>query len=316
MTKHTIKKPKEDLQQNIDNIVPPKIAVELENVFFSYQKKDTSQGTIFNSFENQNNYVLNNINYSLEQGSLLAVLGPNGGGKTTLLRLLLGFLEPDSGKIKIFGKDPSASDSLIGYVPQSSTLRLDFPVNVENMVLMGAAKREEFFSLKHFGQYWSVNKKNKEKAGYFLNQLGLGSHLKRKISELSGGELQRALIARALMGWNDDKPFLLLLDEPTASIDPAGKFCFYEFLHTLKNKITSIVVSHDLTTASNIFDHLVIINKTLIEAKAVTQSPEQPQSYIPVAFSTNINLETIFGKHEHDCPCPVASFIKATKEEK
>ena len=195
----------------------------------------------------KNERVLSDINLCMPQGDFMAVLGPNGGGKTTLLKLLLGLLEPDCGEIRIFGQPPREARAQIGYVPQFSTLNNSFPVSVLDAVLMGAAQKSSLRGVK-----WPTDRKAREMAEELLTLLGLAGLEARNISELSGGQKQRLMAARALMGKGPlrGRPFLLILDEPTSNIDPEGKCCFYDFLRTAGEDVSIVVVSHDLALAA------------------------------------------------------------------
>lgn len=236
--------------------------------------------------------VLENVCLTVEPGEFLAIVGPNGGGKTTLLRLLLGLLRPDSGSLRVFGLAPGARSGQVGYVPQFSTMNPAFPASVLELVLMGAACPSPR------GGNWSTRKAAQAIALEYLDTLGLADCARRPVSALSGGQRQRALVARALMsrpeqGESDcrgqaSSPFLLLLDEPTASIDPQGKFCFYEFLGKLRGSISLIVVSHDLLMGSPFFGSIAVVNKGLTRLPGNTLTPE--------------NLTILFGRHLHECP--------------
>lgn len=231
--------------------------------------------------------VLENISLSMREGEFLAIIGPNGGGKTTLLRLMLGLLEPQHGSVRIFGKPPESVTANVGYVPQFSTLRPDFPATVLEMVLMGAACPSSR------GGEWPRDAKARTKALAYLDVLGLADCAHHTVGALSGGQRQRALVARALMSRPEEKngeqtPFLLLLDEPTASVDPQGKFCFYEFLDKLRGSITLIVVSHDLFMVSPFFNSIAFVNRHLTRFEGSGLSPE--------------NLTQLFGQHLHACP--------------
>lgn len=234
------------------------------------------------SFSRDGETVLQNISLSLGQGDFLAMLGPNGGGKTTLLRLILGLLRPDAGTLRIFGRPPEDVRTQLGYVPQYSTMRPDFPATVLQLALMGASRGG------WGGALWPEGKAAKEKALELLSVLGIADEARRPIAALSGGQRQRLLVARALMGRPGSAPFLLLLDEPTASIDPQGKFCFYEFLHKLRGEITIIVVSHDLGMASPFFSHVALVNRTLTLAPGGKPSLEL--------------LQSMLGAHSPECP--------------
>lgn len=234
------------------------------------------------SFSRDGETVLQNLSFSLAQGDFLAVLGPNGGGKTTLLRLILGLLQPDSGALRVLGRPPEAVRTQLGYVPQYATMRPDFPVTVLQLTLMGASRGG------WGGTLWPENKAAREKALELLSVLGIADEAKRPIAALSGGQRQRLLVARALMGRPGNAPFLLLLDEPTASIDPQGKFCFYEFLHKLRGEITIIVVSHDLSMASPFFTHVALVNRTL--------------TLVPGGKPSLELLQSMLGAHSPECP--------------
>ena len=231
--------------------------------------------------------ALEDVCLTMREGEFLAIIGPNGGGKTTLLRLILGLLRPQQGSVRVFGQAPSHVSRNIGYVPQFSTLRPDFPASVLEMVLMGAA------CPSLFGGGWSRTGKAKERAMEYLTVLGLGDCANSRVGTLSGGQRQRALVARALMSRPESEsgvpsPFLLLLDEPTASIDPQGKFCFYEFIDKLRGNITMLVISHDLFMVSPFFSSIAFVNKQLTRFEGNSLSPE--------------NLTLLFGQHLHNCP--------------
>lgn len=241
--------------------------------------------------------VLNSVNLTVRQGDFLALIGPNGGGKTTLLHLLLGLLTPQKGSIAVFGEPPALMSRHIGYVPQFSTMQPDFPASVLDMVLMGSASPGIWPNIR--GGSWDTGVTARDKARNYLELLGLSGLEKQRVGALSGGQRQRALVARALMGSQCNLgtspspeaapiPFLLLLDEPTASIDPEGKLCFYEFLGRLRGTISMIVVSHDFFMASPFFSSIAFVNTNLTPLENRDLSPE--------------NLSLLFGQHLHDCP--------------
>jgi zinc transport system ATP-binding protein len=240
---------------------------------------DIENASVFRAGE----LVLEDATLRVERGELLAVIGPNGGGKTTLLRLMLGLIQPRSGSIRVFGGDPAHMRRQIGYVPQFSTLRADVPATVRDIVMTGAAERG------FFGARLPRDKQSRRLAETLLEEMGLLALAGKHPTSLSGGERQRLLVARALMGRpenNDD--FLLLLDEPTASIDPKGKFCFYELVNGLRGRATIVVVSHDLLPAPPFFSRMVAVNRTV-----KILSGEEP---------TLEALTALFGPHLHSCP--------------
>ena len=209
--------------------------VEMENVCFSYNGKT----------------VLENVNLRIGRGDLLAMIGPNGGGKTTLLKLIMGFLKPESGKISVMGKRPSKVAASIGYVPQNVHINNSFPITVIDVVLMGRLGLEKKFR--------RFSGKSRKKAHQALEQMDMAEYAESKIGHLSAGQRQRVLIARALV----TEPALMLLDEPTASIDTGGQVEFYKLLNRLERDITVVVVSHDLLVISNYVQSVACVNRTL-----------------------------------------------------
>ncbi|CZE46445.1 metal ABC transporter ATP-binding protein [Campylobacter geochelonis] len=204
------------------------------------------------NFGYDENLVLKDINFEYKKSDFLSIIGPNGGGKSTLLKLLLGLLTPHSGSIKVYGKNPTEISSSLGYVPQHIPLNLSFPISVLEVVLMGQIGK------KLFGFY---DKADKEKAMNALELVGMQEFKNRRISALSGGQRQRIYIARALC--SDAK--ILLLDEPTASIDVRGQAEIYELLKELNFKGTGVImISHDTNIAINFATKIAYINKTLV----------------------------------------------------
>lgn len=209
--------------------------VELNNCDFSFEKE----------------VVLKDINLSIPHGDFVAIIGPNGGGKTTLLKLMLGLLTPGKGTILVDGKPPQKASRSIGYVPQNVHINRSFPVTALDIVLMGMLNSETPPDKKTKG-------KNKE-ALMALERMEMLDFADRKIGTLSGGQRQRIFIARALVSG----PKLLLLDEPTASIDAKGQADFYRLLKVLNNEITILLVSHDLLLISNYVKSVACVNKQL-----------------------------------------------------
>ncbi len=229
--------------------------------------------------------VLEGVSMTVRNGDFLAVLGPNGGGKTTLLKIMLGLLRPDKGQVMVFGQTPQASCQNVGYVPQFATTNSAFPISALDLVLTGAARR----SRRH-GAFWKTGPAERDQARRLLMEVGLPNEQNRPFNALSGGQRQRVLVARALMGraaLAEDEPFLLLLDEPTSNIDPKGKFCFYEYLGELRGKLSIVLVSHDLTLASPFFSAVALVNRTL------TLVDKMPSAQV---------LAELLGAHEHACP--------------
>ncbi|MCB1113598.1 MAG: ABC transporter ATP-binding protein [Chlamydiia bacterium] len=201
------------------------------------------------SFAYPDNPILLNVNFDIHDGECIGVIGPNGGGKSTLLKLIACLLKPDKGAIDIFGKPNEDSLSQIAYVPQSLSFDRQFPISVLEVVLSGL--------ISHLTWLGNYPKSAKEKAVSALEKVGLKDFAHKNFSNLSGGELQRVLIARALVS----EPKLLLLDEPTASVDKQAEEHILSLLEGLKKSVTIIMVTHDLNRAVNFFDRLLVVQK-------------------------------------------------------
>ncbi|CDR34590.1 metal ABC transporter ATP-binding protein [Criblamydia sequanensis] len=191
--------------------------------------------------------VLSNVNFFLKEKEFLGVIGPNGGGKTTLLKLLLGLLTPTHGRIEVFGKSPKENRQVFSYVPQHPTFDKSFPISVGELALSGR--------LKHLPWFGKFNKEDKKISEEALEKVGILDLKERPIGSLSGGQLQRALIARALAS----QPTLLILDEPTASVDKEAERKIYHLLKNLSETITIVMVTHDLSTAIQLVDRVLCV---------------------------------------------------------
>ncbi len=207
--------------------------VDFKNVSFSYSKDVP---------------VLTNVNFEIKKGEATCIIGPNGGGKTTLLGLILGLIKPINGNITILGKKPEAARMKIGYTPQHTQFDAEFPISVMDIVLMGRV------NLHLLGPY---SKKDRIAALSTLDRLNCSNLSKRLFSSLSGGQRQKVLIARALVS----DPELLLLDEATANMDPSAQESFNLILTELNKTITTIVVSHDLGFVTNKFKYVLCVNR-------------------------------------------------------
>ncbi|MBD3795406.1 MAG: ABC transporter ATP-binding protein [Epsilonproteobacteria bacterium] len=210
--------------------------LEIKDLNFSYEKE----------------VILKDISLGMKEGDFLAIIGPNGGGKSTLLKLILGILTPMSGDIKLFNDSFRANLSRIGYVPQNTNINIDFPIKVIDVVLMGYTESKK----KLFG----YSKAEIQKAMEVLEQVGISSLAQNKIGSLSGGQRQRVMIARAIC----NNPKLLILDEPTASIDSMGQKQIYELLKKLNTTISIIVVSHDISVILSYASSVAYINRSLV----------------------------------------------------
>lgn len=197
--------------------------------------------------------ALAGVSLHVKDGDYLGIIGPNGGGKTTLLKAILGLVPALTGNITVYGNKAGKCGKLIGYVPQITALDKAFPITVHEVVLTGLLNPQ--FQLFH-----KYTQKDKDKANDFLNQVGIYKLKDRMISELSGGEFQRMLIARALAA----EPKLLLLDEPTASVDVNSSDQIFTLLRKLNEKITIIMVTHDLLSVASQVKSLACINGKLV----------------------------------------------------
>ncbi|SKA96479.1 zinc transport system ATP-binding protein [Paucidesulfovibrio gracilis DSM 16080] len=236
-------------------------AILMENVCFAYNGRP----------------VLQDVGLRVQRGDFLAVVGPNGGGKTTLVKLLLGLLRPRAGRVRVLGKTPPKASRSIGYVPQHTHARTGFPLTVLDTALMGVDR-------SGLGLFRS-GAAAREKALRALARVNMESHAHRLFGELSGGQRQRVLIARALAADAE----LLVLDEPTASIDPHGSFCFFDFLCKMgeARKLTIVAVSHDMSLLTTRITSVAAVNRTVLTS--------------PGPRMTKPMLELLYGQHEHTC---------------
>ena len=186
--------------------------------------------------------LLKDINLSIYQEEFIAIIGPNASGKTTLLKLMMGLLRPDSGQIQVLGKQPIEAFSDVGYVPQYATFSKEFPITVREVVMLGAGSKASSAAAQEAMRVVSIN----AIAG-------------QSIDTLSGGQMQCLLIARALAG----RPKILILDEPTANIDIKTEENIFSLLRRYNAKMTIIVVSHDVAFISSYVDRVACLNKTL-----------------------------------------------------
>jgi len=250
---------------------PP--SVELEAVHFSYR------GTP----------VLEDVSLVVGDRDYVAILGPNGGGKTTLLRLILGLLPPERGRVRVFGRPPAAARGQIGYVPQSVRFDLDFPIRVADVVLMGRLGGRGLLS--RFG----ARARNIAQAA--LAKVEMAVHGERPIGSLSGGQLQRVLIARALA----TEPRLLLLDEPTASLDEQTGDSVFALLGEIAREVAVVVVSHDIGAIARHVHTVACLNRHLFTHRSEELTPEILQA------TYGCPVELLAHGHPHRVLAPHAS---------
>lgn len=197
------------------------------------------------------NLVLENADFEILEGEFAAIIGPNGGGKTTLLKLILGLLDPTQGEIRVFGAAPRLARRRIGYMPQYPRFDPEFPVTVMDVVLMGR--------LGHAPVLGPFRRSDKDVARSALGEVSCVDLAGRPFAALSSGQRQRVLIARALAC----KPDLMLLDEPTSNLDPSVQDDVQDLLHALNRRMTVIVVSHDVAFVSKYVSKVVCVNRTV-----------------------------------------------------
>lgn len=200
--------------------------------------------------------VLEDVNFAVQEGEFLGLIGPNGGGKTTLIKLVLGLLEPDSGEVRVLGRNPvelGDERHLLGYVPQDTRMPARFPATVLDVVLMGTFAK--------LGLFKRPGEKEHADAVAAIAHVGLAGHEGQRAGELSGGQQQRVSIARALVA----EPRLLLLDEPTSGLDTAGQSQLFKMLGELREhyQLTVVMVSHDVTALSRQARQIACLNRTL-----------------------------------------------------
>ncbi|MBN2170711.1 MAG: ABC transporter ATP-binding protein [Candidatus Krumholzibacteriota bacterium] len=196
--------------------------------------------------------VLEDVNLDVERGAFLGLVGPNGGGKSTLLKLVLGLIEPTRGRVIVLGEPPGMRRAALGYVPQFAHFQRDFPISVSDMVLQGR--------LGHSRGAGRYRRDDREAATRAMVQAHIADAAGRRLGTLSGGQLQRALIARALV----DSPEILLLDEPTANIDLGAEEGIFDLLKTLHETLTIVVVSHDIGFISRYVTRVACLNRRLV----------------------------------------------------
>lgn len=207
--------------------------IKIRNVWFSYNGQP----------------VLKEVSFDVRQGEFLAIIGPNGGGKTTLLKLMLGLIKPARGDIRVMGRTPPLSSPHIGYVPQDVHINSRFPITALDVVLMGR--------LRHGRKLSRHSAKDRRDALQAIDKMGMNKYCDQRIGELSGGQRQRIFIARALV----TDPDILFLDEPTASIDTQGQADFFDLLKDLNRTITIVMVSHDLMMLSSHVKSVACVNR-------------------------------------------------------
>jgi len=232
------------------------------------------------NFKYENTLILNNVNFEIEKGDYVTIIGPNGGGKTTLLKLILGFIKPYEGEIKI-----SIEKKKIGYVPQKAVnFDQNFPATVSEVVAMGRIANKGLIKM--------LNKEDYDKIETALKFVEMWDKKDEKIGELSGGQQQRVFIARALCS----DPEILILDEPTTGIDSNSRNNFYNLLRELNKKgITLILVSHDVSAIVKDVNKVFCVNQNVNVHNDMNALNNKENKFL-CAYPHNIK----FVGHKHD----------------
>ncbi|WP_167610570.1 metal ABC transporter ATP-binding protein [Maribellus sediminis] len=243
--------------------------LKIENLTFGYDKQP----------------VLENVNLEVHEKDFLGVIGPNGGGKTTLLKVILGLVKPDKGKVT-FSEDLHKRKQPIGYLPQVRYIDRKFPITVLDVVLSGAIMQNKRRSKAEI----------KATAEKLLDDMGLLSISRKAIGELSGGQMQRVFLCRALIS----DPKLLILDEPDTFVDNRFEGELYEKLLQLNKEIAIILVSHDVGTISSHVKTIACVNKHLHYHPSNQISEEQLESYnCPIQVISHGQIPHTVLKHHH-----------------
>lgn len=196
--------------------------------------------------------ILEDVTLSVGDRDFYGIIGPNGGGKTTLLKVILGIIQPMKGEVTIAGQSPERGRNLLGYVPQFRTFDFEYPITIKEMVLTGR--------LSHLHPpFRKFSSDDQEKVTTALRDMGIEDLAERPIGKLSGGQQQRVIIARALV----TDPRALLLDEPTSHVDPGMETEFYEMLCRLHRNMAIVLVTHDITAISTYVDTIACLNRKL-----------------------------------------------------
>jgi zinc transport system ATP-binding protein len=204
------------------------------------------------SFSYDGHPILEDVNIEIPEGDFVSIVGPNGGGKTTLIKLILGLLRPSSGEVRVFGQTPERSRTRMGYMPQHAQLDFQFPATVMDVALMGRLGRQ--------GYWGPYNRTDREIVLKALEKVGLAEIRTKSFAEISGGQRQRLFLARAL----SCEPNILLLDEPTANLDLAMEGDLYRLLQELNEKMTILIVSHDLGFVSQVVRTVLCVKRKVL----------------------------------------------------
>jgi len=233
--------------------------------------------------------ILDDISFEIKKNDFIGVIGPNGGGKTTLVKLILGLVKPVKGKVTYFIPHDKGN-SRIGYLPQIHAFDKKFPIIVQDVILSGLPARKKLISRHSAAE--------KEKAKYWMEHLGIISLKNKPIGKLSGGEMQRVFLCRSLIS----EPELIILDEPDTYVDNLFERELYEELQSLNDRMAILLISHDVGTITSYIKSIACVNKHLHYHPSNIITDKQLASYnCPVQIITHGDVpHTVLGKHEHD----------------
>ena len=233
--------------------------------------------------------VLKNVSLEVFDDDFIGIIGPNGGGKTTLLNVILGLIKPFKGSVEFFDDFKTDRNNRIGYLPQINKIDKKFPITVSEVVLSGL--------IYGSGVFTRYTKSDRKKAVETLEKIGICNIKNTSIGELSGGQMQKVLLARALVS----SPRLLILDEPNTFVDNQFEGELYEILKELNKEMAIIIVSHDVGTISSYIKTIACVNRSLHYHKSNKISEEQLASYnCPIKLITHGEVpHTVLKKHQH-----------------
>ncbi len=255
--------------------------LEIANLSVGYQKE---------------NYVLKRVNLSVFEHDFLGIIGPNGGGKTTLLKSIMGLIPASEGTVTFYKDGQACSSINIGYMPQINQIDKKFPISVEEVITSGLTQPKGFFKKYSVAQ--------KAKVEFVASQMGLQDLLKKPIGALSGGQLQRALLGRSIV----DDPDLLILDEPNSYVDKKFESDFYKILNEVNKNTTIILVSHDIGTVVSLVKNIACVNEGLhyheganVSSEWLEKSYSYPIEIVGHGCADNLPRRVL---HSHEgCDC-------------
>ena len=233
--------------------------------------------------------VLEDVSIDVRKNDFMGIIGPNGGGKTTLIKLMLGLIKPYKGEV-IYHIPHSLGKSKVGYLPQVHGFDNKFPISVQDVVLSGISGKRKLIS-RHTAE-------DKEKAAYWMNKLGIIKLQKKPVGNLSGGEMQRVFLCRSLIS----EPELIILDEPDTYVDNLFERELYEELRELNDRMAIVLVSHDVGTITYYIKSIACVNKHIHYHPSNIITEKQLASYnCPVQIITHGDVpHTVLGKHDHE----------------